>query len=319
MNKTPFISVIIPVFNQTESLKIILRHFNYQTCDLSNFEIIVVDDGSDEDVSHIIRNSIYPDLLYNIKIIRQENAGRSAARNTGISNANGEILIFNDADRIPDKDFIMQHSAKHHNEKGVTIIGCPLDCYYPLKKIMDIDDKNLPTIHKFSRMPEYYSKIIHIYDENGLTNSKIAWASFLVGNSSTHINNLMKAGLFDTDFKTWGFEHFELGLRLQKKSVQFIHNPLAYNFHIPHPRDNDFHFQNIMNSYHILKRKHPECPCDAFIEYFMGKISLQEFDTIFSPGTNESLNAKKPVYYTGLLRKTQISSTAKHPAITNTH
>jgi len=87
-------SIIIPAHNDWNSLSGCLRSLAEQT-DNPKFEVIVVDDGSREPAPEFIREwkNLYPLL-----IVRQENAGIAAARNCGIQEATGEILVFTDAD-----------------------------------------------------------------------------------------------------------------------------------------------------------------------------------------------------------------------------
>ena len=87
-------SIIIPVYNDWNSLSDCLLAFAAQE-NCPKFEVIVVDDGSRELARDSIRewNSRYP-----LSVIRQENAGIAAARNRGIPEARGEILVFTDAD-----------------------------------------------------------------------------------------------------------------------------------------------------------------------------------------------------------------------------
>jgi len=87
-------SIIIPVYNDWNSLSDCLLAFAAQE-NCPKFEVIVVDDGSREPARDSIRewNSRYP-----LSVIRQENAGIAAARNRGIPEARGEILVFTDAD-----------------------------------------------------------------------------------------------------------------------------------------------------------------------------------------------------------------------------
>jgi hypothetical protein len=87
----PLISVIIPVFNGVRFLPSAVRSVLAQ--DYPSLDIIVVDDGSAEDVAERIRS-----LPVEVRLFRQENAGPAAARNRGIREATGEILAFLDVD-----------------------------------------------------------------------------------------------------------------------------------------------------------------------------------------------------------------------------
>jgi len=89
------VSVIIPVYNCSqyigETLKsVINQHFH-------DFEIIVVDDGSTDNSLEIINETLKGSCVQ-YKVIHQENAGVSVARNRGIDVSSGEYLVFVDGD-----------------------------------------------------------------------------------------------------------------------------------------------------------------------------------------------------------------------------
>ncbi|HEY4404766.1 MAG TPA: glycosyltransferase [Xanthobacteraceae bacterium] len=87
----PRISVIIPVFNGVRFLPGAVRSVLAQ--DYPSLDIIIVDDGSTEDVAAAVRA-----LPTDVRLFRQENAGPAAARNRGIREATGELLAFLDVD-----------------------------------------------------------------------------------------------------------------------------------------------------------------------------------------------------------------------------
>lgn len=92
-------SVIIPVYNRTNTLKSAIESVFSQT--FTNYEIIIIDDGSDESVNKILKP--YMGRLNYIKL--KNNRGVSYARNIGIKAANGRYIAFLDSDDIwlPDK------------------------------------------------------------------------------------------------------------------------------------------------------------------------------------------------------------------------
>lgn len=102
------ISIIIPVYNAESTIENTLESLLQQT--YKNIEIICVDDGSSDDSLQVLNNysNTYPEI---IKVIHQENKGVSVARNTGIDTANGEILMFVDAD-----DELIPHACQRVNE-----------------------------------------------------------------------------------------------------------------------------------------------------------------------------------------------------------
>jgi len=91
---TPSLSVVIPVFNDWDNLDHCLAALARQT-NAPNFEVIVVDDGSDFPIPGQLLN--WSDS-YPLTIVRQPHTGISSARNTGVRIAKAPVFVFVDAD-----------------------------------------------------------------------------------------------------------------------------------------------------------------------------------------------------------------------------
>ncbi|MEI6378536.1 MAG: glycosyltransferase family A protein [Candidatus Falkowbacteria bacterium] len=98
------ISIIIPVYNQAAKLKQCLESIVAQT--EQDFEIIVVNDGSKDNIGKVfaVFQGEHPDL--NIMLLNQKNHGSNPARNRGFKEAKGEYVIFCDADLVLDKTML---------------------------------------------------------------------------------------------------------------------------------------------------------------------------------------------------------------------
>jgi cellulose synthase/poly-beta-1,6-N-acetylglucosamine synthase-like glycosyltransferase len=84
------VSVIIPCYNHAHFLEQAIESVRAQS--YSDFEIIVVDDGSTDNTTEVVRRHS------RVRYVYQENAGLSSARNTGLWHSHGEFLVFLDAD-----------------------------------------------------------------------------------------------------------------------------------------------------------------------------------------------------------------------------
>lgn len=93
-------SVIIPVHNRSAELQACLTALVTQDFPLTQFEVIICDDGSNEDFSEVITAARQRQLQ--ITHVKQPNKGPAAARNLGIRHANAEIVAMTDSDTVPD-------------------------------------------------------------------------------------------------------------------------------------------------------------------------------------------------------------------------
>lgn len=112
----PKISVVIPTYNRADSILKTIDSVLVQT--FHDFEILIIDDGSEDNTKEIIENLNSPKIKY----IYQENAGASSARNTGIKNSEGEFIAFLDSDDtwFPEK-LEKQLNVFEHN-KNIDIV-----------------------------------------------------------------------------------------------------------------------------------------------------------------------------------------------------
>lgn len=95
-------SIIIPVFNGQGVIKECLESLSEQS--FTDFEVIVVDDGSTDATSQMLCGA--SKTLPNFRFFEQKHLGAGAARNFGAGKAKGKILVFVDTDMTFDKNFL---------------------------------------------------------------------------------------------------------------------------------------------------------------------------------------------------------------------
>lgn len=125
MKNTNYISVIIPVYNHSELLEKTLNALSNQSYPKSDYEIIVVDNASSENMNEVMSK------FKNVKFVSENNIqGSYAARNKGVSVATGNIYAFTDADCVPHEDWLL-NGVKCLTESGADFIGGPVSFTHP--------------------------------------------------------------------------------------------------------------------------------------------------------------------------------------------
>ena len=110
----PKMSVVVCVYNSASTMEDCcegLKALNYP-----NYEVIIVDDGSTDGTSRVVRN-------YDFTLITTPNHGLSSARNTGLEAATGEIVAYTDGDAWPDPDWLTYLAAAFRSSTHVGIGG----------------------------------------------------------------------------------------------------------------------------------------------------------------------------------------------------
>ena len=97
------LSIVIPVYNTEPYLEKCLGSCLKQDIDISDYEIVIVNDGTKDNAMSVAER--FGDEYPNVRIISQENAGLSVARNVGLSHSEGDYVWFVDSD-----DYISQNS-----------------------------------------------------------------------------------------------------------------------------------------------------------------------------------------------------------------
>jgi len=120
-----YFSVIVCIYNGERTLKQALNSLTKQNYPKEKYEIILINDGSEDESEKIclsfIKENIkkYPIIRY----VRQENKGLSQARNLGIALSKGEIVAYIDQDAVADINWIKNLAYEFDVDQDLMVIG----------------------------------------------------------------------------------------------------------------------------------------------------------------------------------------------------
>ncbi len=214
----PFVSVIIPVFNDGERLKLCLAALAQQTYARSHFEVIVIDNGSDH--PELTQNAV--EAHENATLAFEAVPGSYAARNRGLELARGEVIAFTDADCIPAPDWI---------ERGLDQLQTP-NCGQVVGKVkLFFADSQHPTaVELYESLTAFPQERLLREFHGGATANVLTWRHVIdrVGNFNTRLKS-------NGDLE-WGNRVFEAGYnQIYAVDVQVSH-PTRRSFEELHKR-----------------------------------------------------------------------------------
>ncbi len=208
------LSVIVVVYNQPESLKLIIKSLLAQNF-LGSYEIIVTDDGSSPKVFRVCQDE-FDKSPVPIKYVwqRDRHFRAAAARNNGIKLSKGRILLFLDGDSIPALDTLKKHVEAHTSSKMIVagnrkwrgeisnvkeLLNRPIEETIKLLENLPVDEKSRQREETERRRRRQWLE------------SPYPWRACFSGNVSVEWSPEVR---FDENFVGWGPEDWEFNHRL---------------------------------------------------------------------------------------------------------
>ena len=204
-----FISVIIPVFNDTKRLKSCLSALAKQTYPQELSEIIVVDNNSDENIAEITKQ------FKQVILTTESKRSSYAARNQGIKVARGELLAFTDSDCLPNPDWLEKGISHLLSKPNCGAIAGKIELYY--------QNKDRPNA------AEIFDKIVNLQQEKYVEEKHYG----ATANLFTFKRVFQDVGLFNADLKSGG--DADWGNRVFARGYEIIY---ADNVLVLHPARN---------------------------------------------------------------------------------
>ncbi|HET6514619.1 MAG TPA: glycosyltransferase [Thermodesulfovibrionales bacterium] len=257
----PLFSIVSVLYNKGEQVGFFLEALMRQEYP-GNFEVIFVDDESDDDSVKIVRQFI-ADLQEkgdagkrcDIRIIEnQENMGNCGSRNTGIRNAKGDIIIVIDSDCIVNKDFLSAHAEAYAYDDCDAAVGP-----------FNIETNGQAPFAVLKRYEDDPAKAMF----DCVLQDRVNLQSFLncITRNFSIKRDFIREELFDTAFSYstdkdsgFGWEDIEMGYRLYTRGARIKFTPRGLSIHISHPSSVDERTKSLrsLKNFRKLFEKHPD-------------------------------------------------------------
>ncbi len=209
----PKMSVVLATYNRLDLLRRLLDGLANQTLSPSEFEVIVVDDGSAVPVRPHLEASRYP---FQFVVIEQANAGPAAARHRGVLHARGEILVLVDDDMELPPRFLEAHLAHHASGRPTAVFG---------RYVSD------PRIGEKAIFERYHGlKWDQLSKAIASGKLRVDGTLLATGNASMRRDDYLRAGGLDLSLPR--AEDMALGLELEEIGVELVFSETAYSIHL---------------------------------------------------------------------------------------
>ena len=200
------ISVQICSYNRWNLLKRSLEALFAQNLPKDEYEIVFVNDGSTDDTL-TMAEELAKTAPCRLKVLTKANDGLSRARNLGIRNCEGAIILFMDDDTFADPALLTEHLAVHAAHPRAVVIGW----------VNHIEELDRPGPRKYV-MADYSRSFF--------------WTS----NVSVRKKFVDEVGGFDEEFREYGWEDMELGYRLKNMGLERLTCDKAIVSHYKPPK-----------------------------------------------------------------------------------
>lgn len=209
----PLLSVIVPAYRRSDTLRRLLEALSRQTLSANKFEVLIVVDGAYEPVEDVLRVARTP---YALRSFVRPHRGETAQRNFGLSQARGTVVLYLDDDTIPSAELLERHCAHFENGDRIAVFGA-----------LHLDPESTEPLvgAAFDWTSGHLARCA--------SGAKPIHTDLPDNNFSTRKRDLAAIGGWDEGLSDGygGIDDWELGYRLQQAGVQFVFDPHATAFH----------------------------------------------------------------------------------------
>jgi GT2 family glycosyltransferase len=207
----PEVSVVIPTYRRPDTLRLVLDGLAAQDHPGGDFEVVVVCDGGNDGSAEVVRSRRLP---CPVRVLQQPNRGPAAARNLGVEQSQGDLVVFLDDDVIPCPHLVAEHCRAHRGRGNLVVIG----------PLLGRADEPSPWVRWEA------AQLARQYEAMRTGRFRPTPWQFYTGNASVRRDHLVGAGGFDVRFRR--AEDIELALRLRDRGLEFEFWPAAAGLHV---------------------------------------------------------------------------------------
>jgi len=211
------VSVIIPTYNRNRPLRTTLESVLSQSPAPAQILVIDQSEAHDADTSNFLEDLI---KSQKIEYLHQDVPNAQHARNLGIANATGEVLLFLDDDIVAEPNLVEAHWRNYQDSSIGAVCGFFLDPEeIPVEELPDVCHR---PVTGWIYAPHCYAKRTLHY----------SWPS---GNGSVRKHIAMSVGGFDENFTRTLFDDADFCVRMKQHGVLMVHDPEARLLHMKEP------------------------------------------------------------------------------------
>lgn len=240
-------SVIIPTYESGMHLLKVLRSLREQSFDPSRFEVLIMDDGSQDGTLELIRRE--GDSPFHLRYFYWPRSGSSARtefragliRNLGASKARGEFLCFLDSDILVPPDYLSDLERRFDKN----------DVIQARRDMLSLQTSRLVSSYQQFHKRDTYAEDSYWESFKALESWSLApyyWKYTCTYALSLRKDLFMKAGWFSPEFFNYGYEDVDLGYRLYKLGARFHLSQNAVYHLYPERSEFNYHFDHDLRS-----------------------------------------------------------------------
>ncbi len=245
------IAVVVPFYNKRDIVEHVADALLRQTLAPSRFEVVFVDDGSDDaTAARLVRHLARRGGGHNVKVLHLPRAFKYCpgsayftagwARNAGAHHSSADVVLFLDGDMLAAPALAASHLRAHEFHGGAAVMGdrIHLNRHARADAVCSmLAGGDLPEHDPALVEPKEPGSVCRRLDEGAAWEAvdEFPWSTCASCNVSVPSGLLGRAGLFDPYATVWALDDTEFFFRLHRAGARFVYAPEAKGYHCWHP------------------------------------------------------------------------------------